>query len=76
MQAKKEADKLAKQMEELDDEFGVGELVSEKLKKDREEQYTARNLRGMRVEHSSEHFRSGNSFTPTFTSVVTLCSYS
>jgi hypothetical protein len=44
-------------MEELDDEFGVGDLVSEKLKKDREEQYTAKHLRGMRVEHSTDHFR-------------------
>jgi hypothetical protein len=48
---------LAKQMEELDDEFGVGELVTEKLKKDREDHYTARNLRGLRVEHSADHFR-------------------
>ena len=44
-------------MEELDDEFGVADLVTEKLKKDREEHYTARNLRGMRVEHSTDHFR-------------------
>ncbi len=48
---------MAKQMEELDDEFGVGELVTEKLKKDREDHYTARNLRGLRVEHSADHFR-------------------
>jgi hypothetical protein len=57
VQAKKEAEKLAKQMEELDDEFGVADLVTEKLKKDREDHYTAKNLRGMRVEHSSDHFR-------------------
>ena len=34
IQAKEEADKRAKELLELDDEFGVGELVTEKLKQD------------------------------------------
>ena len=34
VQAKKEAEKRAKTMAELDDEFGVGDLVQEKLKQD------------------------------------------
>ena len=34
LQAKAEADKRAKMMSQLDDEFGVGDIVSDKLKED------------------------------------------
>jgi len=55
-QAKEEAEKRAKMMSELDDEFGVGDLVSEKLTADKAQSYTSKNLRGLRVEHSTDHF--------------------
>jgi len=54
--AKKEAEKRAKAMAELDDEFGVGDLVTQKLKEDRSSKYTSKHLRGLRVEHNTEHF--------------------
>jgi len=54
--AKAEAEKRAKMMSELDDEFGVGEIVTDKIKQDKGKQYSSRDLKGLRVEHSTEHF--------------------
>jgi len=59
VEAKAEAEKRAKTMSELDDEFGVGEIVQEKLKQDLGKKYTARHLKGLRVEHNTEHFQAG-----------------
>ena len=43
-------------MEKLDEEFGVGDIVDEDLSKKRQQQYSSRNLKGIRVEHDSEAF--------------------
>ena len=53
---KEEAEKRAKAMEQLDEEFGVDDIVDEDLKKKRQQAYTGKSLSGLRVEHSSEAF--------------------
>ena len=53
---KEEAEKRAKAMAELDEEFGVGDIVESNLKDKRQKDYSERNLKGIRVEHSSEAF--------------------
>ena len=53
---KEEAEKRAKAMEQLDEEFGVGDIVDEDIKRKNQSAYTGKNLTGLRVEHSSEAF--------------------
>merc|ERR1711892_153049 len=53
---KEEAEKRAKVMEELDQEFGVQEIVEEGLKEKQQKEYSGNDLKGMRVEHSAEAF--------------------
>jgi len=48
---KEEAAKRAKQLEEMDEAFGVGEVVTTELAKQKNRAYTARDLRGLKVEH-------------------------
>lgn len=48
---KEEAAKRAKQLEEMDEAFGVGEVVTSELAKQKNRAYTARDLRGLKVEH-------------------------
>lgn len=50
-QAKDEAAKRAKQLEEMDEAFGVGEVVTTELAKQKARAYTAKDLRGLKVEH-------------------------
>jgi len=38
-------------LEELDAEFGVGELVEDDMRANRRTAYSAKDLRGLRVEH-------------------------
>jgi hypothetical protein len=42
----------AKTLEELDAEFGVGDLVEDEMRNERREAYSFRDLRGLRVEHA------------------------
>lgn len=42
----------AKALEELDAEFGVGDLVEDEIRNERREAYSSRDLRGLRVEHT------------------------
>lgn len=53
---KEEAAKRAKVMEELDEEFGVQDIVDEDLKEKKQNEYSGRDLKGLRVEHSAEAF--------------------
>ena len=53
---KEEAEKRAKAMAELDEEFGVQDIVEEGMKNKQQEEYTSKNLKGMRVEHKAEAF--------------------
>ena len=54
---KEEAEKRAKAMEQLDEEFGVGDIVEEGIKSKRQQEYTGSSLKGLRVEHSAEEFK-------------------
>ncbi|XP_046663789.1 LOW QUALITY PROTEIN: U4/U6.U5 tri-snRNP-associated protein 1-like [Homalodisca vitripennis] len=53
------AEKKAKELDDMDAVFGVGELVEEELRSSRKEAYTARDLRGLRVEHDVDGFTEG-----------------
>eukprot|EP00092_Neocalanus_flemingeri_P027265 GFUD01029567.1.p1 GENE.GFUD01029567.1~~GFUD01029567.1.p1 ORF type:complete len:1005 (+),score=402.86 GFUD01029567.1:3093-6107(+) len=57
---KEDAAKRAKAMEELDQEFGVQEIVEEGLKEKQQQEYSSRDLKGIRVEHSAEAFGESN----------------
>ena len=46
----------AKALEELDAEFGIGDLVEDEIRNERREAYSARDLRGLTVEHSVVSF--------------------
>merc|ERR1712013_304222 len=54
--AKEAAEKRAKELEELDNEFGVGAIVTISLKEDRQKEYGSKNLKGLKVGHSAEEF--------------------
>ena len=56
---KEEAEKKAKMLEELDNEFGVGDIVTESLKKNVVKKYSSRDLAGLRVEHATDELKSG-----------------
>ncbi|KAL0267470.1 UNVERIFIED_CONTAM: hypothetical protein PYX00_009728 [Menopon gallinae] len=58
---KKQAEARAKLLEELDEEFGVGELVEEEIRHDRRTAYTAKDLKGLKVEHALAGFNEGSS---------------
>lgn len=48
---KEEAQKRAKLLEEMDEVFGVGDMVSQEIKKVKDKAYTSKDLRGLKVEH-------------------------
>lgn len=56
---KKEAEARAKLLDQLDEEFGVGNLVEQEVRATRSEAYKERDLRGLRVEHDVESFKEG-----------------
>lgn len=41
----------AKLLQEMDEEFGVGDLVAEEMKTERRHVYGTKDLKGLRVEH-------------------------
>lgn len=43
-------------LEEMDEEFGVGDLVAEEMKTERRNVYGTKDLRGLRVEHDLVRF--------------------
>jgi len=53
---KQQAEKMAKLLEDMDQEFGIGNLVEEQFRKDTSKTYTSRDLRGLKVEHSRDRF--------------------
>ncbi|XP_041640036.1 U4/U6.U5 tri-snRNP-associated protein 1 [Cheilinus undulatus] len=60
MEKEKEmAEKRAKLLEEMDEEFGVSNLVEEDFAQSRQEAYTAGDLRGLKVQHKVESFTEG-----------------
>jgi len=46
-------------LEEMDAEFGVGELVTDEFQHAKNSAYSSRDLRGLRVEHDMETFKEG-----------------
>ena len=58
---KAKAAKAAKAFEALDDEFGIGSMVDEDAKKERQREYTSRDLGGLKVEHMTDAFTEGKS---------------
>ncbi|GBM59200.1 U4/U6.U5 tri-snRNP-associated protein 1 [Araneus ventricosus] len=58
MQEKLEAEKRAKLLEEMDEEFGVGALVEEEF--DKKKSYTSDNLKGLTVAHGADSFKEGH----------------
>ncbi|KAK7866845.1 hypothetical protein R5R35_006019 [Gryllus longicercus] len=56
---REQADKRAKMLEELDAEFGIGELVEDELQTERKQAYSSKDLRGLRVEHAVDRFSEG-----------------
>lgn len=53
------AEKRAKLLEEMDQEFGISDLVEEEFGHNRREAYSARDLRGLKVQHKTESFNEG-----------------
>ena len=57
---KKAAEKRAKMLEELDDDFGVGNIVKEDASKTKASSYGSGNLAGLTVQHDANKFHEGN----------------
>lgn len=56
---RKEAERRAKLLEEMDKEFGVSDLVDQESRNAKREAYKSRDLQGLRVEHGQEEFTEG-----------------
>lgn len=56
---KEMAEKRAKLLEEMDEEFGVSSLVEEEFKQSKNESYTSRDLKGLKVQHKVDSFAEG-----------------
>lgn len=56
---KKKAEERAKMLDQLDEEFGIGNLVKEEMHAARNTAYTNKNLKGLKVEHNIEKFEEG-----------------
>jgi len=61
LKEKKAAEKRAMMFEQLDDEFGVGDIVQKEMDK----KYDSTNLAGLKVEHDSTQFNEGKSIILT-----------
>ncbi|KAL1780448.1 U4 tri-snRNP-associated 1 [Sigmodon hispidus] len=59
------AEKQAKLLEEMDQEFGVSTLVEEEFEQRRQDLYSAPDLQGLTVEHAIESFREGETVVLT-----------
>lgn len=62
---KKKAEERAKMLDQLDEEFGIGNLVKEEIHAARNTAYTEKNLRGLKVEHDIEKFEEGKTIILT-----------
>lgn len=58
---KAEAQRRAKILEEMDNEFGVGDLVQEETRRERKKIYSDKNLKGLKVDHDLDAFTEGKS---------------
>ncbi|XP_034409233.1 U4/U6.U5 tri-snRNP-associated protein 1 [Cyclopterus lumpus] len=53
------AEKRAKLLQEMDEEFGVSSLVDEEFAQSKKDSYTARDLKGLKVQHKVDSFNEG-----------------
>lgn len=56
---KEMADKRAKLLEEMDEEFGVSSLVEQEFGQAKKDAYTSRDLKGLNVQHKIDSFTEG-----------------
>lgn len=56
---KEEAARRAKLLEEMDDQFGVGDLVQQETRREQKKLYSTSNLKGLRVDHDVDQFTEG-----------------
>lgn len=56
---KEMAEKRAKLLEEMDEEFGVSSLVEEEFAQTKKEAYTSQDLKGLKVQHKVDSFNEG-----------------
>lgn len=57
--SKADAQRRAKILEEMDDEFGVGDLVQQETRRERKKIYSGNNLKGLQVNHDIDDFTEG-----------------
>lgn len=62
---KKKAEERAKMLDQLDEEFGIGNLVKEEIHAARNMAYTEKNLKGLKVEHNIDKFEEGKTLILT-----------
>ncbi|WAR18739.1 SNUT1-like protein [Mya arenaria] len=55
---KDRADKTARMLEEMDEEFGIGNLVEEEFA-DKTKKYSSKHLKGLKVQHAVDSFKEG-----------------
>ncbi|XP_069752335.1 LOW QUALITY PROTEIN: U4/U6.U5 tri-snRNP-associated protein 1 [Narcine bancroftii] len=66
LQKEKEmADKRAKLLEEMDEEFGVSNLIEEELRTQKQTAYTSQDLKGLTVQHDIKAFQEGEAVVLT-----------
>ncbi|KFM77608.1 U4/U6.U5 tri-snRNP-associated protein 1, partial [Stegodyphus mimosarum] len=58
LQEKERAEKRAKMLEEMDEEFGIGALVEEEF--DKKKAYTSQDLKGLTIGHDADAFKEGH----------------
>ncbi|XP_030074949.1 U4/U6.U5 tri-snRNP-associated protein 1 [Microcaecilia unicolor] len=59
------ADKRAKLLEEMEEEFGISGLMKEEFRHAKERRYTSKDLQGLTVEHNRDSFREGETIILT-----------
>ncbi|XP_055613149.1 U4/U6.U5 tri-snRNP-associated protein 1-like [Uranotaenia lowii] len=69
---KKEAEQRAKLLDQLDEEFGVGDLVDQEVRQAKKNAYRENDLRGLRVEHDVEEFKEGRQVILTLKDAAVL----
>lgn len=62
---KEMAEKRAKVLQEMDEEFGVSSLVEEEFAHRKKEAYTAKDLKGLKVQHKVDSFNEGQTIILT-----------
>ncbi|XP_014216516.1 U4/U6.U5 tri-snRNP-associated protein 1 [Copidosoma floridanum] len=62
---KKKAAERAKLLDQMDEEFGIGNLIKEDVNNEKRNAYTGKHLKGLRVEHNVSDFKDGSSIILT-----------